>query len=403
MPTNTSNTGINISRGLEMFCRKCGANIPDDSQFCLKCGVTVVPPVISAVPTEEIAAAAPALETAPSADVPSSPPPRSDGQVSRQNGSRVLFTVGLVAWLIWALHDLWSYRLFGTVFDLRLWLLGIPLYLLYRRSKNSATKSKLTPMKTSAVVKELKSERAAASRWARLGIFLCVALASAILAAVVFLKGNPSAEEVTEKLTKTSLGLGLAAWGFGEAVAGRWLTLKRTWIAAIALYGIAFVLMAVFLGKPLATKLAELNEDQGQLDRRFTESATGKTLLQPQSFASPQVAAALLMEFKQYAEATDRLNNQKEALLLQRDDPLFRSRWTAYFEATRTAASATEELYRFVAEPSRQVHVENGTVIIADSDGYNKRMDAVNDAMEKLKLASAALGQSVPKERKQEK
>lgn len=387
-----------------MFCRKCGANIPDDSQFCVKCGVTVVmPPTTSAPPIEDMVAPAPVLATAPSADLPSSPLPRTDREASRQNGSRVLFIVGLAAWLLWALHDLWSFGLFGAVFDLRLWLLGIPLYLLYRRSKNSATKSKVPQMKTSEVVPEPKPERAVASRWARLGIFLSVALASAIFAAIVFVKGNPSAYELTEKLTKTSFSLGLAAWGFSEVVAGRWLTIKRTLIAAIALYGVALILMAVFMGKPLATKLAELNEEQVQLDRRFSETATGKMLLKPQSFASPQVAAASLREFEQYAEATERLNNQKEALLLQRDDPSFRHRWAVYFQATRAAASATEEIYRFAAEPARQVHVENGVVIIADPDGYNKRIDAVNDATAKLGVATAALGQPVPKAQKEEK
>jgi zinc-ribbon domain len=256
-----------------------------------------------------------------------------------------------------------------------------------------AVERKPLPVEKTEVADEPKPKKDWASRWARLGIFLSVALASAILAAVVFFKGNPSAADLTEKLTSASLKLGLAAWAVSEVVAGRWLTLKRTWIAAIALYSIAFVSMAVFLGKPLATKLAELNEEQTQLDRRFAESATGKTLLQPASLASPQVAATSLAEFEQYADATERLNKRKEELLLQRDDPSFRDRWAAYFEATRVVVSATEELYRFAAEPSRQVHVENGVVIVAGPDEYNRRIDAANDAMDKLRLASAALKQ----------
>jgi|ERR1035441_36693 hypothetical protein len=255
-----------------------------------------------------------------------------------------------------------------------------------------AIERKPLPVEKTEVADEPKPRKDGASRWARLGIFLCVALASAILAAVVFFKGNPSAEDLTEKLTSASLTLGLAAWAVSEVVAGRWLTLKRTWIAAIALYSIAFVLMAVFLGKPLATKLAELSEEQTQLDRRFAESATGKTLLQPASFASPQVAATSLAEFEQYATATERLNKREEALLLQRD-PSFRDRWAAYFEATRVVVSATEVLYHFAAEASRQVHVENGVVIVADPDEYNRRIDSANDAMDKLRLASAALKQ----------
>jgi hypothetical protein len=101
---------------------------------------------------------------------------------------------------------------------------------------------------------------------------------------------------------------------------------------------------------------------------------------------------------EQYANASERLNKRKEALLQQ--DRSLRDPLTAYFEATRVTVSATEELYRFAADPSRQVHVENGVVIIADPDGYNKRIDAANDAIEKLRLAATALGKSAPKERK---
>jgi hypothetical protein len=95
------------------------------------------------------------------------------------------------------------------------------------------------------------------------------------------------------------------------------------------------------------------------------------------------------------------LNSRKEALLLERD-PSFRSRWREYFESTRAAASATEELYRFAADRSRQVHVENETLVIADPDGYNKRMNAVSDAMGKLRSATAAPGESGSKTKEKE-
>jgi hypothetical protein len=243
------------------------------------------------------------------------------------------------------------------------------------------------------IVQEPKREKAKASRWARLGIFLGVALLSAIVAAAVFVKGD---SPTIESLTSASLKLGLAAWAISEVVAGWWLTLKRTLVAALVLYGIAFVLMAVFLGKPLSTKVAEVNEEQRELDARFAETATGRTLLQPQSFASPQVAATSLAEFEQYANATEGLNDRKETLLQR--DPSSREAMAPYFVATRVVASTTVELYRFAAEPSRQVHVENGVVIIADPDGYNKRKEAVNDAIQKLKLATAAVRGAVPKQ-----
>lgn len=157
-----------------------------------------------------------------------------------------------------------------------------------------------------------------------------------IVAAAVFVKGDST---TIESLTSASLKLSLAAWAVSEAVAGRSLTLRRTLVAAIVLYGIAFVLMAVFLGKPLSTKVAEVNEEQRQLDARFAETAIGKTLLQPQSFASPQVAATSLAEFEQYANATKGLNDRKETLLQR--DPSSRDAMAPYFAATRVVASTS--------------------------------------------------------------
>src|SRR5207249_4094446 len=51
--------------------------------------------------------------------------------------SATLFTFGLWILLFWALRGVWHYGLFGTAFDPRLWLLGVPLYLLYRRLRSS--------------------------------------------------------------------------------------------------------------------------------------------------------------------------------------------------------------------------------------------------------------------------
>jgi hypothetical protein len=317
---------------------------------------------------------------------------------SRTRG-KTLFILGLIAFILWALYDIWHLGLLSAVFDLRLWLLGIPLYFLYRKYKRSVTMTSTPPTKGNEPVDERKPEKPVASRWARLGIFMGIALTSAIIGSYVFFKGNSTtAADLTKQFTKVSLQIGLAAWGLSEVVAGRWLTLKRTLIGAIALYGIGFILVAVFLGKPLATKLEELDEEQTQLERRFAESATGKTLLQPESFASPQVAATSLTEFEQYADAKKRLNEQEEALLLKPDDdPALRIHLTECLEATRLATSTTEELYRFAADPSHHVHVENGVVIVSDPVGYNKRIDAVNDAMEKYKLTCTAFAESAKK------
>ena len=58
--------------------------------------------------------------------------------VSTFKSSTTLFTLGLWILLLWALRDIWQYGLFGMAFDLRLWLLGVLLYLLYPRLRGSA-------------------------------------------------------------------------------------------------------------------------------------------------------------------------------------------------------------------------------------------------------------------------
>ncbi len=373
-----------------MYCRKCGTNIPEDSRFCQKCGVETVAPVEDPTPTpsETAPEPTPAVESSTERTAIKAPAANTQKPAAKSLAGRSLFVVGLIAFLLGAVYDVSQSSLLSTLFDLRLWMLGIPLYVLYRRAKPV----RITTVQSNDFLQKPKPEKPVRLRWARLGIFMGMAIASAIVASFVFFKGHSTTVEgLTENFTKLSLQLGLAAWAVSEVVAGRWLTLKRTAIGAVALYGIGFILVAVFLGKPLMTKLEELSEEQAQADRRFTDSATGKILLQPQSFASPQVAATSLAEFELYADATESLDKKKEALLLHDDDVSLRARWAAYFEATRSTASRTKELYRFAADPSQHVHVENGVVLIADPLEYNKRMDAVSDAMEKLKTATAAL------------
>jgi hypothetical protein len=98
--------------------------------------------------------------------------------------------------------------------------------------------SSTTTVVENEIVQEPNREKVKASRWARLGIFLGVALLAAIVASAVLVKGDST---TIESLTSASLKFGLAAWAISEAVAGRWLTLRRTLVATIALYGIAFV------------------------------------------------------------------------------------------------------------------------------------------------------------------
>jgi hypothetical protein len=294
-----------------MFCRKCGVDMPEDSQFCLKCGVSVVvPSVISISPSGTATGVAPALEPNAAAKTSGQPigtlsspsTPRTTGNPPTGDPSNGL-------------------RLAADKSSLTE---PARTALLEHEIQGRAIESNPLPIEQTELAVEPKPNKARASRWARLGIFLCVALASAIIAAVVFVKGDStSVADLTEKLTSVSLKLGLAAWAVSEVVAGRWLTLKRTWIAAITLYSIAFVLTAVFLGKPLVTKLAEVNEEQTQ---RFAESATGKTLLQPQS------AEQRLTAFEKHFDAeNDRLDKEMGAVTL--GDDVFKSRLPSVEEA----------------------------------------------------------------------
>lgn len=76
--------------------------------------------------------------------------------------------------------------------------------------------------------------QAGSSRWVRLGIFVILGIASGVTIALAFhSKLNPKAEEI---LGQMSVFFALAGWGITEVIAGRWLTLKRTWTIAIIMY-----------------------------------------------------------------------------------------------------------------------------------------------------------------------
>lgn len=139
----------------------------------------------------------------------------------------------------------------------------------------------------------------------------------------------------------------------------------------------------------LADEIVELNSKTTELDQRFAQTFTCKNLLQPASFSSPQVAANSLKDIEQYESASEALTERKEALLQGKPAPLL----TAQLETSRVMLSATKDFYRYASEPSRNVHVVNGVVVIKGADEYNKRLDASNDALRKFKLASAALNE----------
>lgn len=120
--------------------------------------------------------------------------------------NRTLFTIGFLILVLWTGRDLWHYGFFGTTFDILLWLLGIPLYLLHLKLKRSAKQPRtgtepgfpktadmgLTRYCNADSKAEITTPEELAhtgrSRWARLGIFLCMALVSAFFAAVFPLK-----------------------------------------------------------------------------------------------------------------------------------------------------------------------------------------------------------------------
>jgi len=169
--------------------------------------------------------------------------------------------------------------------------------------------------------------------------------------------------------------------------------------ALLKLFGVVFVVLLTACGlgvsagrkqqdtERLVHSMVELNREQTELYQRFMQTFTYKNLRQPASFSSPQVAANSLSEFGQYASSSENLMRRKVSLLGRNSAPLL----TAQFDAGRTVISTTEELYRYASDPSRNVHLINGGVAIDDPDEFNKRMDAVNDALHRFEWASAAL------------
>jgi len=136
--------------------------------------------------------------------------------------------------------------------------------------------------------------------------------------------------------------------------------------------------------------VVELNRDQTEVDKHFMQTFTYGNLRQPASFSSPEVAANSLAEFEEYASASENVMRRKESLLAGHSVPVL----TAQFESARVMISATEELYRYASEPSRNVHIETGVVVIGGVDEFNKRAHASNVALQKFNLASAALSRA---------
>lgn len=52
---------------------------------------------------------------------------------------KALLWIGISLLIVWFIRDVWVYRI-GVFFDLRIWLLAIPLYFLYRKINKSTGK-----------------------------------------------------------------------------------------------------------------------------------------------------------------------------------------------------------------------------------------------------------------------
>lgn len=95
--------------------------------------------------------------------------------------------------------------------------------------------------------KDVAPKASVPSRWARLGIFLCMWLVSAMVVEIVFgVRGD--SREAARHFMSALLKFGLAAWVLSNFF-GRWLTFTRTWIAAIVVYGLALVWLGITLSQ----------------------------------------------------------------------------------------------------------------------------------------------------------
>jgi hypothetical protein len=151
----------------------------------------------------------------------------------------------------------------------------------------------------------------------------------------------------------------------------------------------------------IGAQILALRRENDNAEEAFKKTFVGGHLLQPETLSSPTIAAQSLNTIvdhctgvKSWTEQTQRLLDQERLI-----DNLPNELSWAYdtYKAANKQCSAITELYQYAADPTRNVQVQNGTVLIVGVEGYNKLVENVNDSIHKLTAANVVFQEAQKK------
>jgi hypothetical protein len=121
------------------------------------------------------------------------------------------------------------------------------------------------------------------------------------------------------------------------------------------------------------TDLMELNKEAHAIDVEFENSYGGKNFLQTGCFLSPDVVGVCLADTQKALDSNEGVIERMNALKGGRQDPL----QVAQYQTMVKMFTDTTDLYRYAAEPSRQVGVDSrdGRIHIVGVDAFNLKLN----------------------------
>jgi len=137
------------------------------------------------------------------------------------------------------------------------------------------------------------------------------------------------------------------------------------------------------------TDLMELNKEAHAIDVEFENSYGGKNFLQAGCFLSPDVVGVCLADTQKALDSNERVIERMNTLKKSRyENPL----QVAQYQTMVKMFTATINLYRYAAEPSRQVGVDSrdGRIHIVGVDAFNLKLNTALTDQSSFRKATKA-------------